>query len=233
MNCLVEAVASVWVSGLRLFNRKAVEQDLANSAREQLEEALKKVAAQQSILGTQLTSVANEVRTRRDVLSKQELKKLLLRSRRIKLDQRSLDDKTRVMEGQLNALESNEFNKVVLSTLQTSAKAMQKMGLGKDLQRTDQVISELEEGMQFSSDMTQALATNIGGEVPLDEAELDAELGEILGLDTPECVFGPKTVTSAPVQQPNSMGLIEAEPATLQPVADRVEEPHEEGVAGA
>eukprot|EP00961_Rhodomonas_salina_P300038 3939424-Rhodomonas_salina.1 len=114
-----------------------------------------------------------------------DLRKLLLHSRRLKAQQKSLEDKTRVMEGQLTALENNEFNKVVLSTLQTSAKALQKMGLSKDLQSTDQVISDLEEGMQYSADMGSALAGNLGGEATLDDAELDAELNEILGLETP------------------------------------------------
>jgi len=178
MNCLFEAVAGFWIAGLHALRPHVLEGDLVAAAREQLQQALARVAEQQQLYTRQLAQTASEVRTRRAVLSKSDMRRLLLRSRRIKLEQTSLENKARVMEGQLDALDNNEFNKVVLSTLQTSSKAMLKMGLHKDLSSTDQVISELEEGLQVSGEFTSALAGANGEAV--DDAELDAELAALL-----------------------------------------------------
>lgn len=178
MNCLFEAVAGLWVASLHALRPHALEGDLVAAAREQLQQALARVAEQQELYARQLAQTAGEVRTRRAALSKADLRRLLLRSRRLRLEQRSLENKARVMDGQLTALENNEFNKVVLSTLQTSSKAMQKMGLHKDLQHTDQVISELEEGLQVSGELADALAG--GGSDGVDDDELAAELDALL-----------------------------------------------------
>lgn len=206
MNCFVEAVASVWVSLVWRVNKNALGDDMVTCAREQLQDALHRVEAQQGAYVKQLLKVTTKVRENATRLGKPELRKLLLSSRRLKMQQRSLDDKARVMEGQLSALDNNEFNKVVLSTLQTSAKALQKMGLNKDLQSTDQVISDLEEGLQYSSDVGQALSANLGSDATLDDIELDAELNEILGLQHSEPVFD--TATTAKPAEQNSMSSV-------------------------
>lgn len=227
MNCFREAVASIWVAGISMIYRSAIEEDLVHSARQQLTEAIQKVAAQSGLYDIKLGEIATEVKTRRLQMPKAELRNLLLRSRRIKLEQKSLADKTRLMESQLNALENNEFNKVVLSTLQTSAKAMQKMGLNKDLQKTDQVISELEEGMMHSQDMTTALSSNIGQDYGFDDNDLDHELGEILGLDI-EPMFArqlqpPAKSDHMPVREEIKKEEEIREEAVLQPVEKQLE----------
>lgn len=222
MNCLFETIAAAWVGFLRFSNPRALEDDLETSAREDLQTALGKASTQLGVYSQQLTEVAKQVRERRSTLPKPELKKLLLRSRRIKAEQQSLENKIRLMESQLNALENNEFNKVVISTLQTSSKAMQRMGLNKDLMNTDQVISELEEGMQFSSDVSQALSGGIGGDNLVDDADLDAELGEILGEETLEPVFATHRPDKPP-EKHNEMPQPVPEPSVLEePVPESV-----------
>jgi hypothetical protein len=215
MNCLFEAVAGLWVASLHALRPHALEGDFVAAAREQLQQALARVAEQQQLYTRQLAQTAGEVRARRAALSKGELRRLLLRSRRLKLEQSSLESKARVMEGQLTALENNEFNKVVLSTLQTSSKAMQKMGLHKDLQHTDQVISELEEGLQVSGELADALSGGVGDGI--DDAELEAELAALLADGEPPA--------AVPAQQPAQQPAHEqhSEP----PAHEQHSEPHD------
>lgn len=116
------------------------------------------------------------------------------------MEQKALNDKGMLMESQLNTLESNEFTKTVLCTLQTSAKAMQRMGLNKDLLKTDQVISELEEGMTYAHDVNNALGTNLSVDYTLDDSALDYELNAILGIETirPEDTATAAVVSTVP-----------------------------------
>jgi hypothetical protein len=225
MNCLFEAVAGLWVAGLHALRPHALEGDLSATAREQLQQALAKTAEQQALYARQLALITAEVRGRRALLSKSDLRRLLLRSRRIRSAQASLDNKAHVMDGQLTALDNNEFNKVVLSTLQASSKAMLKMGLHKDLRNTDQVISELEEGMQVSGEFTDALSAANGNRDGIDEAELEAELAALLAepaapsaLAATEPAGAPDALCAAVPVAVSMQDAVRAE-AELQPAA--------------
>jgi hypothetical protein len=184
MNCLFEAVASIWIRGYRLLNPKMHTDSLVQSAKNELHEAITHITSNITSYNEKIDTVAAEVRSKRNSLSKQSLNILLLKSKKLRMEQKKMDDKRNLMETQLQALESNEFNKSVLSTLQTSSKALQRMGLNKDLQHTDKIISELEEGMAYSNDVSIALGTgmNPGNENNIDEDDLQAELDDILGV---------------------------------------------------
>lgn len=192
MNCLFETVASMWIRGYRLLNPKMHTESLVLLAKNELHEAITHIASTITSYNEKIDAVAAEVRSKKSSVSKQSLNILLLKSKKLRMEQKKMDDKRNLMETQLQALESNEFNKTVLSTLQTSSKALQRMGLNKDLQHTDKIISELEEGMAYSNDVSLALGTgmNPGNESFIDEDDLQAELDDILGV----------TVTEPPVE---------------------------------
>lgn len=183
MNCFFELVAGVWVQGYRTVFPKHFNESLVSNAKEQLRDAILQITNQTTTYNDKLDHIAIEVRQNRHTLSSQQLRKLLFKSKQYKIEQKKLQDKCSLMETQLQALETNEFNKTVLTTLQTSAKALQKMGLNKDLQRTDKVISELEEGMSHSQDMTMALGTSLQSDTFIDDDDLNDELNCILGID--------------------------------------------------
>jgi hypothetical protein len=125
-----------------------------------------------------------------------------------------LENKKALMEGQLDALENSEFNKTVLSTLQTSAMAMKKMGLHSDLSKTDQIISDLEEGINAAHDINSTVSTSLGQfDLNVDDSLLDEELNMILGLDNevPPIILPPVAINE--INKP-----VEVQPVVLPTV---------------
>ena len=77
---------------------------------------------------------------------------------------------------------------------------MKKIGMAKDLQNTDNVISELEEGLQHVHDINSTIGTTVNQfDFAADDDALDEELNEILGLNpAPKQVTQPIVAGTAP-----------------------------------
>jgi hypothetical protein len=186
MNCLLEVIAATWLNILDTFDNRRLQGDLVTVAKEQLREAINSMNTQMKKNENELSDISTQIKNKRDSIPKETLKKMLQRSRRIRICLRSDSNKVLLMEGQLETMENNEVNKTVLASLQSSAKAMQHMGLNKDLQRTDEVISELEAGMNFVHDINSTVGTSLSQmDIGPDEDSLEAELNLILGIETP------------------------------------------------
>ena len=186
----MELLAAIWVGVIETLDRKRVYGDLVSIAKEQLKDGITSMTAQITRSENELTELSTQIKTNRDKISKDALKKLLVRSRRVRTCLRSDNNKLMLMEGQLETMENNEVNKTVLASLQSSAKAMQHMGLSKDLQRTDEVISELEAGMSYVQDINCTVGTTVGQlDFGLDDASLESELNLILGIEQPQKVL--------------------------------------------
>lgn len=186
MNCILETFAGLWIRTLYAVSSKALESDLTMTAQQQLKDALTYMHDQISKSDTEIKKISDVVRTERHKMPKERLKTLLLKSKRTRAAQSSMLSKITLMEGQLEAMENNEMNKTILNTLQTSAKAMKKMGLDKDLHKTDNVISELEENMQHAQDINNTVSSSVNqSDYANDDDALELELNLLLGIEEP------------------------------------------------
>jgi len=182
MNCLVEAVASVWISVLRMSGMKTLDGSTIGDAKEQLASTLALVSAQINTLESEVFAALSDIRTRKGVLSKSQLRQMIIHTKLKKGEIKSLQDKSLIMNRQLDSLESNEVNKAVLQTMQTSASALKNMGLQHDLVHADTVISEMEEGMNQINDMNSTMATGISQlDLNISDEDLEEELNILLG----------------------------------------------------
>lgn len=188
MDCFRESVASMWMGALRLGGvRLEGTGDTIAEAKDQLRGTIEIVSKQIYQLEGELRNVTADIRQRRKALSRPELKRLLLGTKKRRAEVSSLQSKQTLMEAQLDALEGNEVNKTVLGTLQQSAAALREMGLQNDLMKVDTVISELEEGMNHANDVQSTLSTGmVQLDISITDEELDAELAELLGEVTTE-----------------------------------------------
>lgn len=203
MDCLYETVATAWVSGLRVVTPRAVEGDLESEAEEELSKSLEHFAQERARLEARISELHLTVRQQRAQLSRAELRKNLIRSRGLKLQLATLDKKTATLEQNMEKIEEGKSNRLMLSSLQTVNKALKKMGHQVDLRETDQVISDLEENMQNAADVAHTLSGTLSSDMHFDDAELEAELGEILGEEQTPPVF------EAPPPQENQMPAAE------------------------
>jgi hypothetical protein len=222
----MELLAAIWVGVIETLDRKRVYGDLVSIAKEQLKDGIKSMTAQITKSENELSELSTQIKTNRDKLSKDALKKLLVRSRRVRTCLRSDNNKLMLMEGQLETMENNEVNKTVLASLQSSAKAMQHMGLSKDLQRTDEVISELEAGMGYVQDINSTVGTTVGQlDFGLDDDSLESELNLILGIEQPQNVLThlSQRVSVENTEQQPSLDVDICNPVTANSVANNVE----------
>jgi hypothetical protein len=187
MDCVRESLASIWIGTLRLGGvRLQGTGDSIAEAKDQLRATIDIVSKQILQLEDEVRGTAVDIRTRRATLSRPELRRILMGSKKKRGEVSSLQSKQALMEAQLDALEGNEVNKTVLSTLQSSAQALREMGLQNDLMKVDTVISELEEGMNHAHDVQSTLSTGmVQMDITMTDDELDTELAELLGEPVP------------------------------------------------
>ncbi|KAJ1465490.1 hypothetical protein T484DRAFT_1757374 [Baffinella frigidus] len=109
---------------------------------------------------------------------------LIKKSLAMKKARDGLVGRINTIDMQIEALESSDFNRTMLKTMQSTADVMRKMGLDKGLSQADSTISELEENIQMACDMNHALSTTNSDY--LNDDELDAELDELMDTVQPK-----------------------------------------------
>jgi hypothetical protein len=215
MDCLYETVASAWIAGLRVVNRRAVEGDLESEACEELSGSLGYFTAERTRLEGSIAALAARVRELRATMPRAELRKTLVRSRALRVQLGTLERKIATLEQNMEKIEEGKSNRLMLSSLKTVNKALKKMGHQVGIGETDQVISDLEENLQTSTDITHTLSGTLSGDMSFDDEELEAELGEILADTAPAPIFttaaAAAPATAAPAAA-NGMGAAVAMP---------------------
>lgn len=241
MNCFIESVASLWIHSLRVFGFRMSNVDLISDAKEQLRSTIEIVNQQTKTLRMELDDIKVNIKSRPKGTPATAMRKLLLQARKKRLEIDSLMNKSLIMESQLDALENNEVNKTVLHTLQTSAQALRDMGLQNDLLRADNVISELEEGLNQVNDINSTVSTGVCQlDLNLSEEDLNEELN-LLFSDQPEpdglgasvkitSFHGPpqkNNMASVQLKQPEDGGA----PVSEKPAAIGIQVTGEEAIA--
>jgi hypothetical protein len=141
---------------------------------------------------------------------------LIKKSLSMKKTRDGLVGRINTIEMQIEALESSDFNRVMLKTMQSTADVMRKMGLDKGLSQADTAISELEDNMQMAGDMNNALSSTTGDY--LNDDELDAELDELMDVqpapitEPSRCTTLPTSVVSTTFEQVPTRAITESLP---------------------
>ena len=177
MNCLLETVASLWIMSLRAAGTRPPQDD--------------EVCIQESLEGCRATLESREAnldetckKLSREALKKRQLgdvtgaKSKLLERRRAAKRLEKLRSSLSLVDAQLDALRTTELDREVMQTLLASSAALKKAGVGKGVKEAEEVMSELDEQMRESSELTSVLS----GPLLEEDLDLEAEL-ELLGND--------------------------------------------------
>jgi len=96
----------------------------------------------------------------------------------------SIQGKKLNLETQIMTLEDAHLNKQTLTAMRTSANAMRATVREADLDRTDDLMEQINEAMDQVQEMNEAMSQPIGP--AMDEAELETELAELEELEADE-----------------------------------------------
>jgi len=212
MNCLLEAIAGVWLDARRRMVAEPVEEEVM-SAQDGLEQCRRNMEGRQRELALSVDRLNREAVAKVRQKDPGAARAKLLERKRLQKRLDRLRHGLGLVDTQLEAIKTSELDKEIMLTLKASTSAMKKAGITLGVQEVESVMTELDEQMREVHDITSAFATPLQGAGP-EDADLDAELQELL-LDAQ----GPAE-TVAPVAVQRQDMLIPA-PAVLEEPATR------------
>jgi chaperonin cofactor prefoldin len=210
MNCLLEALASMWLAGRRRVMTEPPEEEVM-TAQEGLEQCRRNMEARERELQSLMHRLGEEALVKRKVGETLAARSKLLERKRVHKRLERLRHGLDLVDTQLDAIKTSELDKEIMLTLKASTSAMRKAGITLGVQEVENVMSELDEQMREVQDVTSALSNPllansqaIGGMLSgpgVEDADLDAELDllEAMGQDYPDPSFSSRPVRPVPV----------------------------------
>ena len=176
MNCLLEAMASVWMGMRRSVMTEPPEEEVM-TAQEGLEQCRRNMEGRERELQMSIMRLTDEA-----LLKKREGDSLvargkLLERRRVHKRLERLRHGLELVDTQLDAIKTSELDKEIMLTLKASTSAMRKAGITLGVQEVESVMSEIDEQMREVQDITSVMSNPlIGCQTSPEDADLDAEL---------------------------------------------------------
>ena len=177
MNCLLEAVASLWLGGRRRVMTEPPEEEVM-TAQDGLEQCRRNMEGRERELQGLMFRLAEEAVLKRKQGDTLMARSKLLERRRVQKRLERLRHGLDLVDTQLDAIKTSELDKEIMLTLKASTIAMRKAGINLGVQEVETVMSELDEQMREVQDITSVLSGPMQGpSTSVEEADLDAELG--------------------------------------------------------
>ena len=174
MNCLLEAIAGVWMDARRRMVKEPVEEEVM-TAQEGLEQCRRNMEGRERELQQCIQRLAEEALVKkrsRDMTSARG--KVLERRRCLKRLER-LRHGLNMVDSQIDAIKTSELDKEIMLTLKASTSAMRKAGITLGVQEVESVMTELDEQIREVQDVTSALSNPLQP-TSAEDLDLDAEL---------------------------------------------------------
>ena len=199
MNCLLEAVASLWMSARRQVVTEHVEEEVM-TAQEGLEQCRRNMEGREHELQAVIQRLGEEALAKKREGDVATARGKLVERRRCGKRLERLRHGLELVDSQLDAIKTSELDKEIMLTLKASTAAMRKAGINLGVQEVENVMSELDEQMREVQDITSVLATPMiaGPGSGAEEADLDAEL------DLLEAVLSNPAAADAPLPTPRA-----------------------------
>jgi hypothetical protein len=211
MNCLLEAMASVWMGFRRSVMTEPPEEEVM-TAQEGLEQCRRNMEGRERELQLAISRLTDEALAKKREGDALTARSKVLERRRVQKRLERLRHGLDLVDTQLDAIKTSELDKEIMLTLKASTSAMRKAGINLGVQEVETVMSEIDEQMREVQDITSVLSNPLVGGQSIasstEDAELDAELELLEAMGTTARI-------------PESR-----EPARPAPVAPAENEPH-------
>jgi hypothetical protein len=215
MNCLLEAVASLWLSARRQVVTEHVEEEVM-TAQEGLEQCRRNMEGREHELQAVIQRLGEEALAKKREGDVATARAKLVERRRCGKRLERLRHGLELVDSQLDAIKTSELDKEIMLTLKASTAAMRKAGINLGVQEVESVMTELDEQMREVQDITSVLATPMlaGGAGGAEEADLDAELDLLEAvIANPPDPPSRAVVVDPPVAPSNTMRVPVGEPS--------------------
>ena len=204
MNCLLEAVATLWLSARRRVVTEPMEEEVV-SAQEGLEQCRRNMEGREREFQGVIMRLTEEALVKKRGGEMATARSKLVERRRCAKRLERLRHGLDLVDVQIDAIKTSELDKEIMMTLKASTSAMRKAGISLGVQEVETVMTELDEQMREVQDITEVLANplgQVGGGCTLaEEAELDAEL-ELLEAVVPSPALVPASLTPVEIVRP-------------------------------
>jgi len=185
MNCFLETIASVWMISIRqVYGSVPVDEDTC--VHEGLESCRANLEQREEDLSEAVKRMGKEALRRRQLGDMAGARSKMLERRRGVKRLEKLRSSMTLVDAQLDALRTTELDKELMQTLLASSAALKKAGVGKGVKEAEQIMSELDEQLRESGELTSVLsgALNDDGDLDLEEEfealEQDREIAPLL-----------------------------------------------------
>lgn len=179
MNCLLETIASMWLLSRRAVGIRAPVTEEDESVREGLIGCRMSLEAREAELVEGCRRLGREALRRRQQGDPTGARLKLLERRRVAKRLDKLRNSLVLVDAQMDALQSTELDREVLQTLVASSNALKKAGVGTGVREAEAVMSELDEQMRESGELTSVLSGPLAEDAEFDvEEELNLLLKE-------------------------------------------------------
>ena len=179
MNCLYEGMAGLFMllkeRLLPISNGGELGDALLH-----LESCKSTLSVKERELNTQLETLAREALHRRKLGDTSAARRLLMDRKRVSEKAQRVQACLVLVEKQLDALQSRELDKELLTSLRLSSSAMKKAGLAGETEDAEKVMGELDDQIAQSAELTQVLSTPLETGLSATDTlafDLDVELG--------------------------------------------------------
>jgi hypothetical protein len=206
MNCLLEAVASLWMGARRQVITEPPDEEVM-TAQEGLEQCRRNMEGRERELQALIMRLNEEALAKKREGDLPTARAKLLERRRCGKRLERLRHGLELVDSQVDAIKTSELDKEIMLTLKASTAAMRKAGISLGVQEVESVMSELDEQIREVQDVTQVLAAPfvpMGGE---EAADLDAELDLL------------EAIIREPVPSPSAARLVVVAPNSMMPSA--------------
>lgn len=212
MNCLLETIASIWMLSVRAAPIVQVEEDEVG-IHDNLESCRNSLESREADLAEGCRRLGREALRRRQAGDVQGAKVKVMERRRAVKRLDKLRSSLALVDAQLDALRTTELDKELMQTLLASSAALKKAGVGKGVKEAESIMSELDEQLRESGELTSVLA---GGLQDMDdnfdmdeEFELLEQESELVsGVGTASLTNSRQNMVRAPVVT-NTTNVIE------------------------
>lgn len=217
MNCLLEAMASVWMGMRRSVMTEPPEEEVM-TAQEGLEQCRRNMEGRERELQGVIMRLTDEALAKKREGDALTARSKVLERRRVQKRLERLRHGLDLVDTQLDAIKTSELDKEIMLTLKASTNAMRKAGITLGVQEAETVMTEIDEQMREVQDITSVLSHPLvlGGQTSSEDAELDAEL-ELLEAMGP-AIAAKEPRPSAPTKPAEAVLLEEATHAPMASV---------------
>jgi hypothetical protein len=193
-NCFYEAFAVLYISLAGTFGIIKKEEislplieNLFELRRCKTQLDAEELRIEQQIETTRKRAMALRANGRKDASMTQKIRQCVEDLHRLNTQQERIRTNHRIIDSQIDVIETSELTRSVTATLRSTTDAMRRVSGSFDIAQVEETMSDLEEQMQTITEATNLISTPMGESKfsSMDYTDLENELDDLLCATTP------------------------------------------------